>query len=155
MAITGGLGVCCYNLRFFSKNTLFMKQWGGYNLKSGLQSALASGILGLVCALVALVAFVLLIIGFNKKIVSVIFIVSAVLYIGELIPESVFLAKYQYVSMKSEGSVEYYAPPKAAEVKAEDEDGKWANGVFDKWAQAQTDFQLEDCLRFSQSSLWH
>lgn len=124
-----------------------MNQWGGFTLKSGLQSALASGILGLVCALVALVALVLLIIGFNKMIVSILFIVSAVLYIGELIPEAVFLAKYQYPVLKDgSGFVEtvaYNVPPKSGEVTLDGEETKWALSVQTKWQEQKTKYVTE------------
>ena len=147
LAIVGGLGACCYNLRFFSKNTVYMNQWGGFTLKSGLQSAMASGILGLVCALVALVALVLLIIGFNKMIVSILFIVSAVLYLGELIPEAVFLAKYQYLVAKSVygglESVTYDVPPKSGEVSLDGEEAKWATTVAGKWEEQKTKYVTE------------
>lgn len=147
LAIVGGMGACCYNLRFFSKNTVYMNQWGGFTLKSGLQSALASGIIGLVCALVALVALVLLIIGFNKMIVSILFIVSAVLYLGELIPEAVFLAKYQYLVIK-QGSgfvetVDYQVPPKSGEVALDGEETKWALSVDQKWEEQKTKYVTE------------
>lgn len=96
LAVVGGLGVCCYNLRFFNTNKLYMKQWGGLILKTCLQCAISSGIFGLICALVAGVGLVLIIIGFNPKISSILLIVSAVLYLGELIPEAVALNKYKW-----------------------------------------------------------
>lgn len=129
LAIVGGLGVCCYNLRFFDKNSIFMNQWGGFNLRTGLQCALSSGIFGLIRALVCLVALILLIIGLNKTVVSILFIVSVVLYLGELIPEAVFLSKYQYYIAKSveqnPDDITYNIAPKAGEITENGEEAKW------------------------------
>ena len=111
LGIVGGLGICCYNGRFANAHIDYLKQWGGLTVKPVIQCALTSCIFGIFRGAVCITALVLLIIGFNRLIVSILFLVSAVLYLGELIPEAVLLWKCQYgLIYDSESSSSYSGP---------------------------------------------
>lgn len=94
-AFTGGLGVCAYNCRWYDKNNALGKSYGS-QYKRPLDCALTSGIFGIFRAVLALVALILLLVDVNKIVVSVLFIIDLVLYLGELIPEALIIDDLKY-----------------------------------------------------------
>ena len=94
-AFTGGLGACAYNCRWYDKNNARGKSYGG-QAKRPLDCALTSGIFGIFRAVLALVALILLLVDVNKIVVSVLFIIDLVLYLGELIPEALIIDDLKY-----------------------------------------------------------
>ena len=97
-AFTGGLGVCAYNCRWYDKNNLWGKSYGG-TWKRPLDCALSSGIFGIFRAVLALIALILLLVDVNKIVVAVLFIIDLVLYLGELIPEALLIDDFKYMTM--------------------------------------------------------
>ena len=94
-AFTGGLGACAYNCRWYDKNNARGKSYGG-QAKRPLDCALTSGIFGIFRAVLALVALILLLVDVNKIVVSALFIIDLVLYLGELIPEALIIDDLKY-----------------------------------------------------------
>ena len=141
LGIDGGLGICCYKGRFANVNIDYLKQWGGLTVKPVVQCALASCIFGIFRAAVCITVFVLLIIGFNRLIVSILFLVSAVLYLGELIPEAILLWKCQYGwSPDYQESLQLNGRPLSHECDPSSEFVKWAENYQMEVAQAKASY---------------
>lgn len=94
-AFTGGLGVCCYNCRWYDKNKNWGKSYGGI-WKKDCDCTLSSGIFGIFRAVLALIALILLLVDVKKIVVAILFIITLVLYLGELIPEAILIDDLKY-----------------------------------------------------------
>ena len=94
LAVVGGVGACAYNGRMYDKMKNYTKQFES-SFTLSLNCALSSAIFGIFRAIVSITAFALLIVGL-RRVVSILLIVSAVLYLGEMITEALLLDAIKY-----------------------------------------------------------
>lgn len=105
LSITGGVGVCCYNCKWYDEYGTYRLQYKGLNGPVA-SSALCSGIFGVLQAIAAIAAIAVLLLGLGKVFVVIAFAIVAVLYLGLMIPEAFVLDKTQYGGYDEEGNID-------------------------------------------------
>lgn len=95
LAVVGGFFACCFNCRWyvdFGDNRRVYK--GPNNLVA--QCALSSGIIGIVCAAVGLVAVCMTLCKVHGCVTTAMYITTLLLYVGEMVPEAILLTQTQW-----------------------------------------------------------
>ena len=92
LTVIGGLFACCYNCRWY--NAIGDARRGYKSMEYFLaSSAMASGIFGVFAAIAAIAAVALSFTGLSNTIVTIVYAVTLVLYLGEMIPEAVLIGQ--------------------------------------------------------------
>lgn len=102
LTFAGGLYAAIYNCRWYDNFGDLRRVWGGINGQMA-DCAATSGVFGSFTTLTGLASFVLMIMGMQNMITTIIFGVSLVFYLCMMIPEAIIINKGKYDISEGEG----------------------------------------------------